>query len=231
MNKTQIPGWALERVMARRGTLHPYADLDPRRTALIAIDMQNAYLSESTAHAYCQHAVDIIPNINRIAQALRTAGGKVFWISHVHDASWVTLYAKMRPENVTRRAEALRVGSAGYALHPSLDVQPDDAMVPKWRFSAFIAESSDLAVRLRAAGCDTVLITGTLTNVCCESSARDAMMMNFHSIMVSDANAAITDEEHNASLTNFYTTFGDVMDTDFLLGCLAGKSAGASAAA
>jgi ureidoacrylate peracid hydrolase len=59
-----------------------------------------------------------------------------------------------------------------------------------------------------------------VTNVCCESSARDAMMMSFQTIMVSDANAAGSDEEHNASLVNFYVTFGDVMDTDFLIGCL-----------
>ncbi len=49
---------------------------------------------------------------------------------------------------------------------------------------------------LRAQGFDTVLITGTVTNVCCESSARDAMMLNFKTIFVSDANAAMTDEEH-----------------------------------
>jgi ureidoacrylate peracid hydrolase len=84
---------------------------------------------------------------------------------------------------------------------------------------------------LRAAGCDTVLITGTVTNICCESSARDAMMMNFHTIMVSDGNAALSDEEHNASLVNFYVTFGEVMDTDFLIGCLERNAAPREAAA
>ena len=73
---------------------------------------------------------------------------------------------------------------------------------------------------MRAQGFDTVLITGTVTNVCCESSARDAMMLNFKTIMVSDANAALTDAEHNATLASIYSTFGDVMDTDFLIECL-----------
>jgi ureidoacrylate peracid hydrolase len=77
--------------------------------------------------------------------------------------------------------------------------------------------SSDLPQRLRAQGYDTVLIVGTVTNVCCESSARDAMMLNFKTIMVSDANAARTDAEHNATLGSFYAIFGDVMDTDFLI--------------
>ena len=75
----------------------------------------------------------------------------------------------------------------------------------KRRFSAFVQGASDLPQRLCGAqGYDTVLITGTVTNVCCESSARDAMMLNFKTVMVSDANAAVTDEEHNATLSTFY---------------------------
>jgi ureidoacrylate peracid hydrolase len=73
---------------------------------------------------------------------------------------------------------------------------------------------------LRAKGIDTVLIAGTVTNVCCESTARDAMMRNFKTIMVTDGNAANTDEDHNAALGNFYLTFGDIMSTDFAIGCL-----------
>ena len=90
----------------------------------------------------------------------------------------------------------------------------------KTRYSAFIQDSSDLPERLVAQGYDTVIIVGTVTNVCCESSARDAMMLNFRTIMVSDANAANSDEEHNASLIAFYLTFGDVMSTDVLITCL-----------
>jgi ureidoacrylate peracid hydrolase len=56
--------------------------------------------------------------------------------------------------------------------------------------------------------------------VCCESTARDAMMLNFKTIMVTDGNAAVTDEDHNASLCAFYLTFGDVMPTDMLVTCL-----------
>jgi ureidoacrylate peracid hydrolase len=64
---------------------------------------------------------------------------------------------------------------------------------------------------------DTLLITGTVTNVCCESTARDAMMLNFKTIMVSDANAARSDEEHSATLAAFYAIFGDVMETGYLI--------------
>ena len=74
-----------------------------------------------------------------------------------------------------------------------------------------------------------MLITGTVTNVCCESSARDAMMTNFKTIMVSDGNAAMTQAEHDAALTAFYNIFGDVMDTDMIIAALA--RGGASKAA
>jgi ureidoacrylate peracid hydrolase len=80
--------------------------------------------------------------------------------------------------------------------------------------------TSELPDRLRGRGFDTVLITGTVTNVCCESSARDANMTNFRTIMVSDGNAALTQELHDASLTAFYLTFGDVMDTDMVIDSL-----------
>jgi len=77
-----------------------------------------------------------------------------------------------------------------------------------------------LADVLGSRGVDTVLITGTVTNVCCESTARDAMMLNFKTVMVSDGNAALTDEDHKAALCAFYLTFGDVMTTDAVIASL-----------
>jgi ureidoacrylate peracid hydrolase len=112
-----------------------------------------------------------------------------------------------------------------------LDVKPSDVTVEKNRFSAFIQGSSNLADVLRSRALDTVLITGTVTNVCCESTARDAMMLNFKTIMVSDGNAAVTDEDHNASLCAFYLTFGDVMATDAVIACLERNARNSLAAA
>jgi len=74
-------------------------------------------------------------------------------------------------------------GTRGHEIYPTLKVEPQDEIVNKYRFSAFAQGASDLPERLRAQGYDTVLITGTVTNVCCESSARDAMMLNFKTIM------------------------------------------------
>ena len=90
---------------------------------------------------------------------------------------------------------------------------PEDLMVQKRRFSAFIQGSSDLHKILQERGIDTLIIAGTLTNVCCESTARDAMMLNYRILMVADANATITEEAHRAALMNILFVFGDVQTT------------------
>jgi ureidoacrylate peracid hydrolase len=84
----------------------------------------------------------------------------------------------------------------------------------KKRFSAFIQGSSGIEAHLRGRGIDTLLIAGTTTNVCCESTARDAMMLNFKVVTVPDALAAYTDAEHDATLATFYMIFGDVQTID-----------------
>jgi nicotinamidase-related amidase len=145
----------------------------------------------------------------------------VFWIKNTFDQrsaiEWSNADAMLTSESRARRIAAMSEGAKGQELWPELDARPEDEIVRKYRFSAFLPGTSELPYRLRARGFDTVLITGTVTNVCCESSARDAMMTNFKTVMVSDANAAMTMEEHNASLIAFYAIFGDVMDTDLVI--------------
>ena len=221
MHEIKIAQWAIDRTLERRGRLHVHEDLDPRKTALIVVDMQNGFLVEEEAAAYIPVAVEIVPNVNRLAAAVRRTGGKVFWIKQTVDAdsavAWSEWLAMMTPATRHNLVANLAPGSRGHQLHSGLEVKPEDEMVQKYRFSAFVQGASDLPQRLRAQGYDTVLIAGTVTNVCCESSARDAMMLNFKTVMVSDANAARTDEEHNATLSTFYAIFGDVMDTNYLI--------------
>ena len=221
MNWLDIPDNVTARVIARCGSAHPHADLNPRRTALVVVDLQNAFMDEQVGHAVCPKALEIVPNVKRLASTVRAAGGGVFWIKMISDErslrEWSNADAMLTPHSRTRRAAALGEGSKGQELWPDLDVRPEDEIVRKYRFSAFMPGTCDLPYRLQARAFDTVLITGTVTNVCCESSARDAMMTNFKTIMVTDANAAMTDEEHQASLIAFYAIFGDVMDTDFVI--------------
>ncbi|TMK02472.1 MAG: cysteine hydrolase [Alphaproteobacteria bacterium] len=230
-----IPQSVVTRVIERRGREHIYENLDPARTALVVVDMQNAFMLPGVAHALCPMAEKIVPNINRLAQAVRETGGTVVWIKTTfkEDAlqSWSTYFEMVSPQHGAKRVEALTAGSKGHQLWDSLEVRAQDLIVEKNRFSAFIQGSSDLAEILRARGLDTILVTGTVTNVCCESTARDAMMLNFKTVMVSDGNAAVTDADHNASLCAFYLTFGDIMSTDMLIACLTRNAAGKLAAA
>src|SRR5262249_45442175 len=224
MHNFSIPKSITERVIARRGREHVYDNLDPAKTALVVVDMQNAFMLPGVAHTLCPMAERIVPNINRLAQGVRTAGGKVVWIKTTFTEetlrSWSTFYGISRPQQNAKRAAALAAGNKGHALWAELDARPEDITVEKKRFSAFIQGSSNIAEVLQRSGPDTPLITGTVTGVCCESTARDAMMLNFKTIMVTDGNAAMTDEEHAASLIQFYLTFGDIMPTDMLIASL-----------
>lgn len=221
MNWLDIPPAMQARVIERRGTPHVFADLDPTRTALIVVDLQNGFMDDEIGHAVCPMARDIVPNVNRLAGAVRATGGHVVWIKNTFNArtkvEWSVLEDMATPKRQAMRAAAMSEGTKGHELWPLLEVKPEDSIVKKYRFSAFLPGASKLPDLLRARGLDTVLITGTVTNICCESSARDAMMSNFKTIMVTDANAGMTMEEHQASLLAFYNVFGDVMDTDFLI--------------
>jgi len=224
MHKLSIPQSVIDRVVQKRGREHCYDDLDPAKTALVVVDMQNAFMLPGVAHSPCLMAQEIVPHINRLAVAVRATGGTVVWIKTTYTdetlESWSVYYSMVGTHGTVKRAKALAADSKGHELWPALEVRSEDLIVEKNRFSAFIQGSSDLADVLRARGLDTVLITGTVTNVCCESTARDAMMLNFKTVMITDGNAAVTDEDHNASLCNFYLTFGDIMSTELAIDCL-----------
>ena len=217
----RMPDWAIRRAVGRRGTTHPFADLDPRATALVVIDMQNGFLHSCGGYMESESARSAVPAVNALAMALRDVGGLVFWVQNTHDESclreWTVQQRMNTPEANARRSAAMTPGAVGHALWPELDVRPGDEIVLKRRYSTFIQGSSDIVERLRARGIDTVLIAGTLTNVCCDSSARDAMMLDFRTVMVSDACATTSAEEHDAALAAFYATFGDVMDVRFIV--------------
>ena len=90
----------------------------------------------------------------------------------------------------------------------------------KRRFGAFVPGSLDLHARLQERGIDTLIISGTVTQVCCDSTARDAMMMNYKVFFITDACAALTDAEHG-TLSAMAHTFCDVRDTQSVLGLIA----------
>src|SRR5260370_21962824 len=178
-------------------------------------------MNDAVGHVVVPAARDIVPAVNRLAAAVREAGGGGVWIKVTHDdrclEDWSVAFELATPAMREKRIAALSEGTLGHDLWPELDVLLQDEIIKKYRYSAFMPGTSELPDRLRARGFDTVLITGTVTNVCCESSARDANMTNFRTIMVSDGNAANTQAEHDASRSAFYNTFRDVMHTEMII--------------
>ena len=217
MHDYVVPDLVRSRALRRQGKLVSHDTIDAARSALIVIDMQNYFVAEGFP-LEVPVAREIVPNINRLATAMRDVGGTVVWVQTTATGGmerWGNHHRyTLSAEGARVRLANLDEAAEGFKLYPALEPAPGDARVKKITYSAFIAGSSDLDALLRRRGIETVLIVGTVTNVCCKSSARDAMMLDYRVIMVSDANAALTDEEHAATLNSFLVAFGDVMTSD-----------------
>ena len=218
MHKIALPPEIVARVARRRGAVDMFPVLEPRRCALLAIDMQNLFL-EPGAPLEIPFARALVPGLNRMARALRRTGGSVVWVRNAFDArtlaSWSVFFGAINTPDLSRRVlEGLAPGSHGQALWRDLETAPGDMIAEKDRYSAFHSPVSTLDRDLRARGVDTVLIAGTLTNVCCETTARDAMQLDYKVVMLADGCATRTDDEHNASLGAILNNFGDVAAID-----------------
>ncbi len=219
----EMPGWATERILARQGRLHVHDSLPADRTALVVVDMQNYFLDPQSG-ASVPNARAIVDNINRLAKALRQAGGTVIWIRTLYtEQALVEIphfhQTLLTPARFETRCAALDREAEGSHIWPDLDVRDEDMIVEKTRYSGVIQGAGDLEHRLRAAGIEAILVGGTMTNACCDSTARDAMMLNFRTTMVHDACASLRDDEHAFALINFALFFGDVTDTTTLIEC------------
>ncbi len=225
MHKAYILDEVRERVTRNRGGVAVFDSLSPRQTAHIVVDLQNGFMDHGQV-AETPMARTIVPNVNRISAALRAAGGSVVYTQHTADAeairTWSVYFEHFcGPERRARVIEAFTPGSPGHALWPELDVARQDLVVLKRRFGAFVPGSSDLHARLQERGIDTLIISGTLSQVCCEATARDAMMMNYKVFFISDACATLTDAEHGGTLSAMAHGFCDVRDTQSILGLIA----------
>ena len=220
-HKVKIPDYVIERVMVKRGRLAVFDSFEAVRTAFLVIDMQNFYVVEVDT------AVSIVPNINRIAAACRVKGAPVFWVmmrcaeEEGAPSQWPLYHRHFFTEaKGLNHLAKLSPGNPGYELYPDLDVQDTDRIVTKRRFSPFVVGASDLHETLQDLGIENLIVAGTATNMCSESTARDAMMLDYKVVMVEDANAARYDDDHLAGITSFYQSFGDVRTTDDVIAML-----------
>lgn len=214
MDRLKLPEDFAEALKNARGKVHVLDKLDPEKTALLVIDMQNFFVEEGQA-LEVPAARELAPNINRLTRTLRDKGGTVVWIKMTLNDEDLEKWSVFLPFNGKRdKYRPVIEGEYGHGIWKQLEVKPQDLVINKRRFSAFIQGSSDLHEQLQQRDIDTLIITGTLTNVCCESTARDAMMLNYRVLMVSDANATLTEEAHQAALMTIIFVFGDVQTTD-----------------
>lgn len=209
----------VDRVLARRGRYHLYDSLDPDATAFVVIDMQNMFC-EPGAPAEVPASRGICDNIDRLAEEVRSLGGLVIWVTSAATfangkSDWESFVRNFVAEEVQERTiEAMKPDGHGEQVWHELEPDERDLFVRKNRYSALTPGASMLQTVLASHRIRNVLIGGTKTNICCESTARDAMQLDYRVVMVEDCNAALSDDEHRAALENVIQQFGDVMTAD-----------------
>ncbi|HXE89818.1 MAG TPA: isochorismatase family cysteine hydrolase [Terriglobales bacterium] len=201
--------------------------VDPRRTALIVIDMQNAFVAEG-APFETPRARAMLPRLERLIRFAREQRMPIVWTQSDHRPPYGGLMLRKFP--IIQEQRVLWSGEPSFEMYPDM-LQPQEGAheyrIVKHKFDAFF--ETDLDAILRYHNIDTVIITGTATNACCESTARSAFMRDYQVAFPSDANATFDATMHEATLRNIELLFGRVMTTDQLLAEMEGAMAGATA--
>jgi len=178
--------------------------LPAANTALLVIDMQNDFVEESAVFEV-PDARQGLPVVAAFIEEMRERGLSVFYTRHTYDPSDNVIEAEMFPNLADG---GLREGARGWDIHPSLAPRPEDVVINKPRYDAFYRTNLD--DELRARGITHLLIVGTMTEVCCESTARAGMVRDYRVVMVRDLNFSRDAEKHAATLNTFASHFGSV---------------------
>jgi ureidoacrylate peracid hydrolase len=195
--------------------------LDPKRTALVNVDMQNAFVEGTPLSA--PGGVALLAPVNRIADACRAAGIRVIHTLHVTRAdgsNMGTMGELVEPV----RAGYIREGSETAKLHRGVKVEKGDILLYKPRYGAFTG--TDLDQILRSNGIDTIIVSGICTNICCETTAREAGMRDYHVFFLSDGTETFpvgnlsVEEIKRATLTTLGLAFAKVVSVDEMIGLI-----------
>ena len=212
-----IPEKIVRKVVARRGRLHAFERIEPARTALVVIDLDMATVESDET---CQRMVS---RVNALGSAARNSGGVVAWVlsKAVLSANFAAI---LGVDLATRYVNDGQPGGPGTKLWPGLETEDRDLRAVKSGASAFFPGKCDLKDQLDPHGIDTLLVAGAVTNICCESSARDATELGYKVIMISDALAGQAHGLHEATLATFYRIFGDVRPSSEVISLLSAAS-------
>lgn len=183
--------------------------LNPTRAALMVVDMQTFFLDPASPSFTCG-GLAILPNLKRLISHFRSAHLPVIYTRHVHhpdliDAGlmadwWAGMCVEGTPES---------------EVHPALHPLSSEKVILKHRYSAFY--NTDLETVLRCMKVEDLVITGIMTNMCCESTARDAYFRDQRVFFLADGTGSITEEMHLASLLNLAFGFAWVTSCDEVL--------------
>jgi ureidoacrylate peracid hydrolase len=190
----------------------------PARLALVNIDVQRCFVSDSPLA--CPGAHTVLPRINHLADVCRAAGILVVHVRHVlrPDGSDAGVLGEISPI-VTQGIIA--AGAKSAELHPDLVVDARDVLVDKPRFGAF--HGTELERLLRARGVDSIIVSGLVTNVCCDTTAREAFARDFRVFFLSDGTAnsgtdELTPEEvQHATCATLARRFAQVLTVDEMI--------------
>lgn len=210
----------------RRDGLSVYGTVQPKRTALLVMNMQDAWLADGAPFEPFGEAstLTILGTVNRLAERIRAGGGQVIWFRTTTGAPgaadyWSTYFDNfVGPSKREAAVNALVEGSRWHGLSPLIRREAADLVLNKHRFSAFLRNPYDLEQMLRERGIDTVVVAGTATNICCEATVREAMMRDFRTYMPHDAVSAPRPDGHAAGLRSVMQAFADIRAVEEILG-------------
>ena len=197
---------------------HEKWEFERDRSVLIVVDMQNDFVLEG-AIMEVKEAKKQIPVIQKLISKCRELGVPVIYTVQDTDPVFCPLEVATVPRLKTA---GVRVGTSGYQIVSELAPEPGEIIVRKRRFSAFFQTDLEIILRnIRGAvnPVDTVIICGTVTNICCESTVRDAFFRDYKVVLGSDVCSAHTQEAQNATLENM-KIFGRCMDCKTIITAL-----------
>jgi ureidoacrylate peracid hydrolase len=202
-------------------------EIDPSRTALIVIDMQNAFGSEGGI--FDKAGIDItgiqhaVPPTAAAIEAGRQAGIKVVWIKMGFQADLSDLGPEDSPNGRLLLACGVKDGVLtreqwGTDIVDELTPEEGEAVIYKTRFSAFYR--TELDELLRSYGAKHLIITGCTTSICVESTIRDAFFRDYHCILLKDCTAETNRSNHEATVLLIEQTFGSVSSSTDLINAM-----------
>jgi nicotinamidase-related amidase len=177
-------------------------------SALLVVDMQKFFLDPASP-TFTPGGPAILPSVKRLVEAFRRAGRPVIFTRHVHHPAGLDGGIM----DWWWEGKCLE-GSQESEVHPALAPAAGEKVVFKHRYSAFY--NTDLETVLRCLKAEDLVITGVMTNLCCESTARDAYFRDFRVFFPADGTGSVSEEMHLASLLNLAFGFAFVTTAEAL---------------